>query len=379
MKIGLIVAHPTQFEGPFFQYAARDAAHKIHVVYTDPDRMEQIYDPELSANVSWGIDLLSGYPYSLVPRRGRIAWLARDIIRQKYDLLIINGYSKSEYIIATLLARLHGTPTALRLDSVRFRKTSMFRRLLKRTGFLALRVLYRHFFATGSLTVEYLEHYGVRRECISIFSYVVDNDYFQAKSKLTEEAKVALKGKYGVPNDKAIILSVAKFNRREAPWDLMHAYISMPDPKPYLLLVGDGEQRSALEEYARTHPDLNVIFAGYVRYPELPALYGIADIFVHPAHDEPWGVSVNEALACGLPVVASSRVGAGYDLILPDRNGAIYQVGNPDELRDKLVQFISHRPEDVRRENENILSRWNYATSWRNILEAGSKLRRSQA
>ena len=47
---------------------------------------------------------------------------------------------------------------------------------------------------------------------------------------------------------------------------------------------------------------------------ELPALYAASDLFVHAAREERWGVSVQEALACGLPVVASSRVGAARDL-----------------------------------------------------------------
>src|SRR5205085_109201 len=154
MKIGLLIGHPTQFEGPFFRYAAQDEANEIHVVYTNPDCFENIFDPELSTSVSWGIDLLSGYSYASMPQRGRIRWLLKHIWQEKYDLLIINGYSQSEYTLAALFARLHGTPTALRLDSVQFGAAPVSKRLLKKINFLALKKLYKHFFATGSLTVE---------------------------------------------------------------------------------------------------------------------------------------------------------------------------------------------------------------------------------
>ncbi|MGA9995593.1 MAG: glycosyltransferase [Pyrinomonadaceae bacterium] len=379
MKIGFIIAHPTQFEGPFFQYAAKDKEHQIRVIYTNPEHMEKIFDPELSASVSWGIDLLSGYSYATLPRSRRMRWLLADINREKYDLLIINGYSRSEYMQACLLARLRGTPTALRLDSVQFGTASISNSLLKKINFLVLRNLFKHFFAAGSLTIEYLHHYGIKKERISLFSYAVDIDYFKEKSCSSVGAKNELKRSYHLPDDSKVILSVTKFNDREAPWDLLKAFCSMRQDNLYLLLVGDGEQRASLEQYAREHPASRVIFAGYVPYTELPALYGIADVFVHPVQHEPWGVSVHEALACGLPVIASSRVGAGYDLITPDKNGAIYEAGDADDLRDKLARFLNPaRRDDVCRENELILSKWNYAASWRNILDAGRKYLSSQ-
>jgi glycosyltransferase involved in cell wall biosynthesis len=373
VKIGFIVGHPTQFEGPFFQYAAQDSNHTVHVIYSEPDCLQERFDPELGANVSWGIDLLSGYSYALMPKRRRMRWLLKDITRQKYDLLIINGYTRPEYLFAAVVAKLKGTPAALRLDSVVFGDTSAARRLAKKIGFVALKRFFGHFFAIGSLTIEYLEHYGIKRDRISVFSYVVDANYFRNKSSLTSEARHAIRGRYGIDAASRIILSVTKFNQRESPWDLMKAYCSMPDNNSCLLLVGDGEQRAALEEYARGQRNHNIIFGGYVPYQELPDVYGIADVFVHAVHNEPWGVSVNEAMACGLPVVASSKVGAAYDLISNLRNGAIYEAGNPNDLRDKLTQILACGREEVRSENDRVLSAWNYETSWRNVLEVGHK------
>ena len=83
----------------------------------------------------------------------------------------------------------------------------------------------------------------------------------------------------------------------------------MDEPGACLWLVGDGPQRPALEDYAREHSSERIVFGGYVPYLELPLVYAAADVFVHPARYEPWGVSVQEALACGLPVLASSLVG----------------------------------------------------------------------
>lgn len=371
MKIGFLVSHPTQFEGPFFQYAAKRPEHELHVIYSNSDPGVSVFDPELATNVSWGIDLLSGYSYSLMPRRRRLRWLLKDIRSHKYNLLIVNGYNKSGYLLAALCARFLGTPTALRLDSVLFDRSSRSKRLLKKAMFRGFTHLYQHFFATSSLTIEYLQAYGIKRDHISLFAYAVDNDYFKEKSSLSPEGKASVRNRYNLPNDDRIILSVTKFNDREAPWDLLKAFCDLPNPRPFLLLVGDGIERSSLEDYALLQGAEDVVFAGYVPYPELPSLYGIADVFVHPTHYEPWGVSVQEALACGLPVIASSKVGAGYDLIVPDKNGAIYDVGNPKDLASKLSHLLaSDFLQSVRQENDRILANWNYDSSWRNVVEA---------
>jgi hypothetical protein len=105
---------------------------------------------------------------------------------------------------------------------------------------------------------------------------------------------------YGLPEAEPVILAVTKLHPRESPWDLLRAYCAMDSPGCCLWLIGDGPERRALEEYARLHTSVGVVFSGYVPYPELPAAYDAADAFVHPARYEPWGVSVQEALALRL-------------------------------------------------------------------------------
>jgi glycosyltransferase involved in cell wall biosynthesis len=370
MKIGVLIGHPTQFEGPFFRYASQNPAHQLRVTYINSNRMSAFVDPELDAKVDWGIDLLSGYDYTVLPRRRRYRWLWKDLKAQKYDLYVVNGYAKPECLFAAVAARMTSTPVALRLDTVPYNNRGLAKRLIKRCWFAVFKRLFHHFLAIGSLTVEYLQSMGVSRNRISIFSYAVDTGYFESTSTLSHPNKQAMRCELGIAEGNRVILSVCKFSKREAPWDLLRAFCGMKQGELTLLLVGDGPQRSALEEYARTHSRGQVLFPGYVPYPRLPAVYAIADLFVHPSHDEPWGVSVAEALACGLPVIASSRVGAAYDLIEPGGNGSIYAAGNARDLRGKIVIALrTLQPTPVRELNGRILSSWDYNATNRSILE----------
>jgi glycosyltransferase involved in cell wall biosynthesis len=175
-----------------------------------------------------------------------------------------------------------------------------------------------------------------------------------------------------VPAEARVILGLAKFNEREAPWDLLRAFSRVQDPDVWLVLAGDGPARPALDGFARQLS--RVRFPGYVPYPDLPTLYAASDLFVHAAREERWGVSVQEALACGLPVVASSRVGAGYDLIEVGSNGFVYPAGDDAMLAHRIGEALALDRARARERSADILDRWDYASTWSNLLSVARRL-----
>jgi glycosyltransferase involved in cell wall biosynthesis len=374
LRIAFLVERPTQFEAPFYRFAAQDAAHELRVLFTGRDVAAPAYDPELGRPVSWGIDLLGGYPHEQCPAEGAAGWLAERLQPGRCDLLIANGYTQGIYRLGARIARRRGVPTALRLDSVLW-DTSRPRRLAKRLLFATyMRRTYDLFLGTGSLTLDYLRAFGVPAERTGLFPYAVDVDAFRDRSRLTPEARAALRERLGVPAAARVILGLAKLNDREAPWDLLRAFARLGREDAWLVLAGDGPARPALEAFARDRGLARVRFPGYIPYPELPALYAAADLFVHAAREERWGVSVQEALACGLPVVASSRVGAIYDLVEPGGNGFAYPVGDDESLAGRIGEALALDPEQVRERSGAILARWDYAATWRHLLDAAGRV-----
>ena len=370
LRVGIILDKPTQFEGPFFRYAGRREDTKLKVIYLSANDRPVVFDPELGRAVDWGIDLLSGYEYSRIPPTYWLRWLWSELVRERYDCLIINGYSRAPYAAALAIARLRGIRVALRIDSVLFNVSTMARRAYKRVANLVLLRLYDHFFATGSLAKEYLTHYGVEPRRISLFPYTVDTEYFAERARQVRPQRSRIQQRHGIPENARVVLAVAKLTTREAPWDLLRALVGLNRPDCWTIVVGDGDQRKALEGFVRGRHIENVVFTGYVPYTDLVSMYVCADVFVHAVNNEPWGVSVHEAIACGLPVVASSRVGAAYDLILPGRNGYVYQAGSEQDLGQKLLLALEQLdPIEIEAANREILSRWNYAVSWSGIVE----------
>jgi glycosyltransferase involved in cell wall biosynthesis len=378
MKIVFLVERPTQFEAPFYRFAAGDPRHELRILYTGATTggttiAEPVFDPELGRPVSWGIDLLGGYPHEVCPPPGTAAgWLAERLRPGKCDLVIVNGYTQPTYRLGTRVAKRAGCRTALRLDSVLW-GGSPVRNLAKRLLYATyMKRTYDLFLGVGSLTLAYLRAFGVPPERTGLFPYAVDVEDFRSRSRLVPEERRAWRRRLGVPADARVVLSLAKLNGREAPWDLLRAFgrlDQLDHEDTWLVLAGDGPDRPALESQAGAR----VRFPGYVPYPDLPALYAAADLFVHPAREERWGVSVQEALACGLPVVASSRVGAAFDLLAPGGNGFLYSAGDDAELAGRLAAALALPPERVRETSREILGRWDYTAVWQGLLEAAGR------
>ena len=90
-----------------------------------------------------------------------------------------------------------------------------------------------------------------------------------------------------------------------------------------LLLVGDGPEEVTLRQACAERGIRNVVFAGFQQKPDLPRYYALADVFVFPTLGDPYGLVVDEAMACGLPVISTSAAGEIRDRVEEGVNGYI--------------------------------------------------------
>jgi glycosyltransferase involved in cell wall biosynthesis len=87
----------------------------------------------------------------------------------------------------------------------------------------------------------------------------------------------------------------------------------LPKSEFVVLFVGSGSLENELKQKAPN----NCIFLGFQNQSVMPIIYRMADVFVLPSvgPGETWGLAMNEALACGVPVIASEKCGWAIDLI----------------------------------------------------------------
>ncbi len=117
---------------------------------------------------------------------------------------------------------------------------------------------------------------------------------------------------------------------------------------------------------------VRLALAGDVDWERIVELYVAADVFALLSEREPWAVVVNEAAACGLPLVLSDRVGAAHDLLRDGENGALVRAGDVDAaaraLRELAADPELRRAQGAR--SRELARDWGYGPSVEGFLEA---------
>lgn len=322
---------PTQFDVPLYQKIAEEQPFNVIVYYTQTyqnNGQHTQYDREIGRSPQW--DHLTNAKYD---RRDLSATevknpslVADKILKDTPDLVILSGYYPRLHAILAILLKLKGVKIGLRSDNaLAHSDLSGTKGWLKRTALSYWLKIYDTWHPVGTLAHEYLETISGTTKPTFYFPYNVDNDWFQAESAKWRSQREEIRHSLSIPPYAYVILGIMKWHPREDPLTLVKAFaqVHQQHPDTFLLLVGDGILRPDIEQ--EIAPFQNVVYLpGYVPYSELPKFYGISDLFVHPAIDECWGVSVNEALACGLPVITSDGVGSRIDLINEGENGFVF-------------------------------------------------------
>lgn len=372
MRIAFLLERPSQFDAPLFRHAASDSENAFEAWFTAVDPGGLAPDPELGRAVDWGFDRLAGYRWRPAPSRSELVALAA-VPATRPDLVIVNGWTRRRYLATARTARRLGLRTALRIDRVLFPDEpapGAFRRLLV-GGLLARR--FDRFLTTGSLGHVFLVGAGVPADRIGRFPYAVDHEAFARAAAASTPERAARREGWGARAEDRVALALAKFSEREAPWDLLEAAGALAGAPIRWVLAGDGPERGRFAaEVARRGLD-RVVLPGYVPYPELPNVYAAADLFVHPAREERWGVSIAEALASGLPVVASSRVGAAFDLVRAGENGGIYPAGDSVALAAALERALAMPRDEVLAASAFALSEFGIEGVWRGLVEVARR------
>jgi 1,2-diacylglycerol 3-alpha-glucosyltransferase len=111
-----------------------------------------------------------------------------------------------------------------------------------------------------------------------------------------------------------------------------------------LVFVGDGASRKELEQQAASVAPGTIRFSGFAQREQLPAYYALADMAILPTYSDTWGLVVNEAMACGLPIIVSRPAGCALDLITDGWNGLVVPAQEVSAL-SSAMQSLASQPE----------------------------------
>lgn len=159
---------------------------------------------------------------------------------------------------------------------------------------------------------------------IEFSHFLIQSTTITSETDNLRKNKFEIRRNFMIEKDDFIGLSVCKFIDRENPLELLKAFNCIGEPKTKLILIGDGPLKTEIMNFIELNGlSDRIILTGYQPYSNLPKFYSIADCFIHPPKEESWGISVNEAAFSSLPIIASSKVGAAFDMIINGKNSYI--------------------------------------------------------
>ncbi len=379
-RLAIVASHVIQYQDPFFRRLAADPAIDLTVFYCSTAGAEVYRDEDMKTSLRWDIELLEGYRHVFLRNFGWDDGYTRAInpgivpalARGNFDAVIFFlGWGTITSLLGIAACRASETPFLLYGDSSFPPAEDSFRARMRAWFVRGVFALASGFMVSGTLNAAYYEHYGADRRRFFLLPWAIDNERFIEGSRFAPGERDAMRANFEIGPEMIAFVFSAKLVERKDPMTLLKAVANMKhSSRAVVIFLGHGELRQALEDFAEEHK-LNVRFLGFVNQADLPRHYAMGDVFVLPSTYEPRGAVINEAMACGLPVVVTDRCGSLGDIVLEGENAFVYPAGDPlalsraldalmdDELRARMGQ-----------RSREIIATWDYGRGVEGVKEA---------
>ena len=357
LRLAYFVSHPIQYQAPLLRRIAGERDIDLKVFFSSNFSVRGYVDTGFGVPVKWDTPLLEGYRHEFLPvlrdteEPGALRPLNYGIHRilrqQRFDAVWVHGYSTLTNLQVIVAAHWLGIPTLLRAESnLDDRPRSRRTLFAKRIFFKWLEKRIAAVLSIGAANTAYWRYYFGPEFPVFPCSYAVDNDFFQRECAKAASSREEFRRSLGLDSGRPVILFAAKLQTRKRCIDLLDACMTLaksspPERVPYLLIVGDGEERAALENRAQKASPGSVRFLGFRNQTELPRFYDLCNVFVLASVHEPWGLAVNEVMNAGRPVIVSDQVGCQKDLVRNGVNGYVVRAGDTESLARALHNVLN--------------------------------------
>jgi glycosyltransferase involved in cell wall biosynthesis/GT2 family glycosyltransferase len=373
IRVVAVFPEPTPYRAPLLDRVAALPEIELTVIYAAPSvvpgRTWEV-GHEHDAVYLRGLRVPGGervfrHDYPITPG------IARALKRARPDVVVVSGWSTFAAQAAIAWCRLRRIPYVLLVESHDAGPRPGWRRTVKGAVVPPVARRAAATLVTGTLARRSMEERGAEPGRIHVFANTVDVAGFGERADRLAARRTQLRQELGAGADHVVVLSVSRLSREKSHDVVIRALADARDERLLLVLVGDGPERARLAALAG---DLSarVVFAGERPWERIAEAYVAADVFALVSERETWAVVVNEAAACGLPLVLSDRVGAAYDLLRDGENGFLVAAGDVAAVAGALRRLAAE-PEERRRMgacSREIARAWGYEASVRGFLAA---------
>jgi glycosyltransferase involved in cell wall biosynthesis len=376
MRLAIITTHPIQYYAPVFKQLAKQV--DVKVFYTWGEASIAKHDPGFGKTIQWDIDLLDGYDYQWLnntaadPGSHHFNGIINpDIIDSieawQPDTILVYGWAYKSHLKVLRYFK-NKLPVLFRGDSTLLDEKAGLKSLIRS---VYLKWVYKHVdyaLYTGLNNKAYFKKYGLQDKQLIFAPHAIDNDRFA----ITSDEEVAhLKQQLNINGDSLLILFAGKLEDKKDPALLLRSFINLGADNVHLLFVGNGILISWLKQQAMAYS--NIHFMDFQNQTYMPVIYQACDIFCLPSKGpgETWGLAVNEAMACGKPVLVSDKVGCAVDLVKNNTNGYIHKAASVTDITGKLASLVNNGKTALSQMGKNskqIIEQWSFTIQVNNII-----------
>jgi glycosyltransferase involved in cell wall biosynthesis len=383
VRVLLLNNVPTLYFDPLFEKIRRNSGWQLTVCYSSAWNNQVGWEESKFERHGTAIILDQRRPW-LKKRLGSLTAaavsLAGILTRQSPDYLICYGYTLKPQLVALLWAMLTNKPFAVIGDSnIYCDHAAMIKRIIKRLWLNLVTWRASALITLGSTNRRFWLSYGAQPEQLFESRFAVDIDFFERACLERRDEARALRARLGL-TEKIVFLFAGRLVKRKNVESIIKAVLRLDDNRMALIIAGGGGEFTSLKAVGRG--DRRIIFTGPVAPTELPLYYTLSDILVLPAAREPWGLVINEAMACGLGVIAHRHCGATVDLVGND-NGIVLNTFSIDELAEALKTIIVHESllGSMQKRSREKIANWSIDAAALDLIravESSSKARSSR-
>lgn len=328
-KVALIHNIIAPYRIPFFVGLTKHPHIDLFVYYCS--ETEKMREWNIPKSEEYNYEILSGKTLNFLNLVIHInPSVINRLIKGNYDVVIINGTPSFTTYFAYFTCRLLKIPIVWWTEGIESSQSILgkiispfVKHILKNVNSVVV---------PGTLARDFQIKLGVDFDKIFIAPNIVDNDRYFIECSKYKPRKRELKSDLNLQGYK-IILFVGRLVEEKGLFYLIEAYgkLKKNNHDICLIIIGSGILKSKLSQFCIQENIKDVIFTGWLSDEKI-MYYSVADLFVLPTLRDVWGLVINEAMACELPVISTNVAGASIDMIKPGKNGYIIDAANVDQL-----------------------------------------------